>query len=97
MKKSFLVTELLCFFLGGFGAHRYYTGHIAIGIIQTLTMGGCGLWSFIDLICISLNKFQDSNHQDLEDYNPNVPIILLIITTASWLGYMIFLRSIFKV
>lgn len=82
MKKSFLVTELLCFFLGVFGAHRYYTGYIGLGIAQTLTLGGCGIWSFIDFIFISLGKYQDAKGQDLEDYNKNIGIGALILVLA---------------
>jgi len=28
-----LITILLCWFLGVFGAHRFYTGHTTIGVI----------------------------------------------------------------
>ena len=37
-RKSFLVTELLCLFLGLLGAHRFYTGYIGLGILQLLTL-----------------------------------------------------------
>ena len=44
---------LLCWFLGIFGAHRFYLGHTGIAIAQLLTLGGLGIWSFIDLIRIA--------------------------------------------
>ena len=50
--KEWLVTLLLCFFLGYLGVHRFYTGHTGIGIAQILTFGGCGIWWFIDFILI---------------------------------------------
>ena len=78
-KKSFLVTELLCFFLGFLGVHRFYTGYIGLGILQLLTFGFCGLWQFIDLIFISLGKYQDVNGQDLEEYSQPIGISCLVI------------------
>ena len=65
-KRSFLAAELPCYFLGAFGVHRFYTGYIGIGIIQLLTLGGCGFWTLIDFICISINKYKDAKNQQLE-------------------------------
>lgn len=48
-KKSTAVVWLLWFFLGGFGAHRYYLGKIGSGVAMTLTLGGLGIWTLIDI------------------------------------------------
>ena len=61
MQKDWLTTLLLCIFLGFLGVHRFYTGHIVIGLIQLLTFGGCGIWWLIDLIMIATGSFTDSN------------------------------------
>ena len=50
--KSQIVALILCFLLGGLGIHRFYLGYVGIGIIQLLTLGGCGIWALIDLIRI---------------------------------------------
>ena len=73
-EKSWLVTALLSFFVGFLGIHRFYTGYI--GIVQLLTLGGCGLWALIDLICILANKFNDAKGKTLTDYNKVVAIVL---------------------
>ena len=55
-----LITILLCWFLGILGVHRFYTGHITIGVIQLLTLGGCGIWVLIDFIMLLLGNFKDA-------------------------------------
>lgn len=61
MQKDWLTTLLLCIFVGVLGVHRFYTGHIAIGVIQLLTVGGCGIWWIVDLIMIVTGSYTDSN------------------------------------
>jgi hypothetical protein len=63
--KDWLTTLLLCFFLGVFGIHRFYTGHTAIGVVQLLTLGGCGIWALIDFIMIIVGSYKDSKGQIL--------------------------------
>ena len=60
-KKDWLVTLLLCLFLGGIGVHRFYAGKIGTGILQLITLGGCGIWTLIDLIMIITGNFTDGN------------------------------------
>lgn len=58
--NRFLITLLLCWFLGSFGVHRFYTGHIGIGVAQVLTLGGCGVWVLIDFIILVTGNFKDA-------------------------------------
>ena len=64
--KEWLVTLLLCFFLGVLGVHRFYTGHTKIGVAQVLTLGGCGIWALIDFIMILVGNFKDAQGRPLK-------------------------------
>ena len=64
--KEWLVTLLLSFFLGVLGIHRFYTGHTGIGVAQLLTLGGCGIWAFIDFIIILVGNFKDAQGRPLK-------------------------------
>jgi len=56
-----IIVLLLCIFLGYLGVHRFYTGHIGIGVAQLLTFGGCGIWWLIDFIMIITGSFNDND------------------------------------
>ena len=57
--KNGVVTVLLCFVLGGLGVHSFYAGNIVAGIIQLLTLGCCGIWTFVDFILILVGSYKD--------------------------------------
>lgn len=59
-EKDWLTTLLLCFFLGGLGIHSFYVGKTGIGIVQLLTLGGCGIWTLIDFIMIIIGSYKDA-------------------------------------
>ena len=64
-QKDRQMTLFLCLFLGVIGVHRFYTGYTAIGIVQLVTLGGCGIWALVDLVSILTGSFTDANGQPL--------------------------------
>ena len=79
--KTKVAAALLCFFLGGFGIHRFYLGYAPLGIAQlvlfiigwlTLIFGvglflliGVSIWVFVDFILILIGKIKDSKGNEL--------------------------------
>lgn len=73
--KNWIAAVLLCFFLGGFGVHRFYVGKTGTGVTQlVLTLVGgltaliiigfiplaiVGIWVLVDFIMILVGKFKD--------------------------------------
>ena len=78
--QDFLPTALFAWFLGAFGVHRFYIGNIPIGVAQLLTLGGCGIWTYIDFILICFNKFKDGQGRHLAKYSPNIGITLFVLS-----------------
>ena len=66
-EKNWLTTLLLCIFLGGLGVHRFYAGKIGTGILQLITVGGCGIWTLIDLIMIITGSFKDKDGNPIKN------------------------------
>ena len=52
--KNKWVALCLCFFLGAFGAHKFYEGKIGMGILYLLTVGLFGIGALIDFIVLLL-------------------------------------------
>lgn len=59
-QKSWMTALLLSLFFGYLGVDRFYLGQVGLGIGKLLTLGGCGIWSFIDFILIAMRKVNDS-------------------------------------
>lgn len=64
-EKSRWVAFLFCFFLGSLGAHRFYVGKTGTAIAMLFTLGGLGIWTFIDWIMILAGKFTDKEGRTL--------------------------------
>lgn len=57
--KSRTVATILSFFLGALGIDRFYLGNVELGLGKLFTLGGLGVWAFIDFIYIAVGKAKD--------------------------------------
>lgn len=73
-KKSKGALYLLWFFTGGIGGHRYYLGDVGRGVAMTLTLGGLGLWAFIDVFFIG-SRLEDKTAMLERDAIEKVKIV----------------------
>lgn len=65
-EDRWLIALILCILVGSLGVHRFYTGNIVTGVLMLITLGGCGVWTIIDLIMIAANTYRDSNGNTLK-------------------------------
>ena len=59
--KDWTTLLILSLLLGWLGVDRFYAGHIGLGVLKLLTLGGCGIWSLIDIILVATGKFSDAD------------------------------------
>ena len=67
-EKRILPAGLLCFFLGVFGAHRFYVGKIGTGLLQLFTLGGLGIWWLVDMILLVSGEFRDKDGNRITEW-----------------------------
>ncbi len=66
MKKvNWVLALLLSIFLGNLGIDRFIMGHVGLGILKLITVGGFGIWWLVDIILIA-TKYQFKNIEWVE-------------------------------
>ncbi len=87
--RSQAVTFLLSLFLGFLGLDRFYLGQIGLGILKLLTLGGLGLWWWIDVHLIGMGVARDRHGQRLNrSSSPQGPSQALAFLLSYWLGFL---------
>lgn len=66
--RSRTIAAALCFFLGYLGVHRFYVGKLGTGLLMLFTLGGYGIWAFIDFIVIIAGDFKDKKGLTLTNW-----------------------------
>ena len=63
--QSKVTMIIVCWFLGGLGIHRLMMGY-SNWWLMLVTLGGCGIWTIIDLIQIITGKMGMADGRPLE-------------------------------
>ena len=66
--KSRLAVALFAFFLGEFGAHRFYLGKIGTAIAMLFTLGGLGIWALVDFIMAVAGAMKDKEGKVIKNW-----------------------------
>ena len=64
--KNFVLVATLCFLLGVFGVNRFYCGKIISGVLMVFTIGGLGIWAFVDFVIVCFGEFTDSQRKKIK-------------------------------
>jgi len=64
--RSWLGTLIMSLCVGWLGVDRFYLGYTGLGLLKLFTLGGCGLWWFVDIVLLILGQTKDAEGKALE-------------------------------
>ena len=94
--KSKIVLIIISFLgLGVLGIDRMYAGQIGLGVLKLLTLGGLGIWAFIDWIFVLINAISKSESglfgitRWSDNVNDAFNVILVCIFISLMMSYVL--------
>ncbi len=66
--KSRLAVTLLSYFLGVFGAHRFYLGKTGEAFLMLFTLGGFGIWATVDFVFAVAGIMRDKDGRLIKEW-----------------------------
>lgn len=87
--KTFVLTWLFAWFLGGLGVDRFYLGKVGTGLLKLLTFGGFGIWWLVDIILVLAGAQRDKAGLRLAGYEQHKKVALIVTAIAVALGLII--------
>ena len=92
--RSFVATWLLSWLFGTLGIDRFYLGKVGTGLLKLLTLGGLGLWTFVDLLVVLCGGQRDKDGLPLAGYRERrgvawavTLLVVLVGCAASYWAY----------
>lgn len=82
--RSFVVAWALSLFAGVVGADRFYLGRRLSAVVKLCTLGGLGVWAFIDTIDILAGVLRGPSGEVLGGYRQNASAAV-VLTIMVWL------------
>lgn len=95
-QRHFLAVFFISFMWGAFGVDRMYLGKWGTGILKLITLGGCGLWTIIDLILIMSGAMRDKQGREMlqfAEYKAFAYKMVLIFAVV--LGVVVLINGLF--
>lgn len=62
IKSKVVLVVLTCIGLSFFGIDRMYAGQVWLGILKLVTLGGLGIWYFVDFLIVIINALSKSKN-----------------------------------